>query len=132
MKLYYFVALALIIKPTRQELVWEELTTKSGPIIPISRRDAAISYRSSEDAVYIFGGKSVKNGPLNNMYKFDLNTKTWTPVTQLQINNRGLPNVRFSMVYGTKGNYFYIATGEGIMFILIRIRLASLSLQDNG
>ncbi|CAB3990129.1 ferric-chelate reductase 1 [Paramuricea clavata] len=109
MRLYYFVALALIIKPTWQELVWEELTTKSGSISP--RRDAAIAYQESEDAVYIFGGKSVKNRALdNNMYKFDLNTKIWT----VQINNRDVPNARFSMVYGTKGNYFYIATGEDI------------------
>ncbi len=108
MKLYYFVSLALFIKSSCQDLVWEELMPKSG----ISRRDAAIGYDTNEDAVYIFGGMSAKNKPVNDMFKFDLNTKIWTPITQIGI------KARFGMVYGSRGDYFYIATGEGMKKIV--------------
>ena len=102
--------MALFIKPTCQELVWEEIIPKTNSRIPTSRRDAAIGYHESEDAIYVFGGKSAKNQPLKKMFKFDLNTKIWTEVAQLD--RKDLKD-RFSMVYGSKGDYFYIATGEG-------------------
>ena len=111
MNFCYLICLALFIKPTCQELVWEEITPKSNPRIPTSRRDAAIAYYESEDAIYVFGGKSAKNQPLKEMFKFDLNTKIWTQVTQFDRKNL---KDRFSTVYGSKGDYFYIATGEGV------------------
>jgi N-acetylneuraminic acid mutarotase len=107
MKLHYFLSLALFIRPTCQDLVWEEIKVTAGSISP-SRRDAAIAYH--EDAVYVFGGKSANNRALKDMFKLDLNTNRWTLVTQLD--NSGLSE-RFSMVHGSKGDYFYIATGEG-------------------
>jgi N-acetylneuraminic acid mutarotase len=108
MKLHYFLSLALFIRPTCQDLVWEEIKVTVGSIIPSSRRDAAIAYH--EDAVYVFGGKSAKNEALKDMFKLDLNTNIWKSVAQLD--NSGLSE-RFSMVHGSKGDYFYIATGEG-------------------
>ena len=112
MKLYYLIALMLCTKPSSEELVWEELTPKLGSIIPMKRRDCAIGYHQGENAVYIFGGKSTNDAALKDMYKFDMNTKTWTTVVQRNSENL---NGRFSAVYGSTKEYLYIATGQGML-----------------
>lgn len=100
----------LLAKPTCQELVWEELVPATSFRIP-TRRDAAIGYYAREDAVYIFGGKSTGNKALKDIYKFDLNRKIWERV--FTVDDERL-NGRFGMVYGTNGDSFYIATGQGM------------------
>ena len=113
MKLRYFIVLLILVKPTCQELVWEELVPVTNFRIP-TRRDAAIGYYASEDAVYVFGGKS-GNKALKDMYKFDLNRNIWERI--FTVDDERL-NGRFSMVYGSNGDYFYIATGEGMLIIV--------------
>lgn len=112
MKSCSLVWLVLFIDLSCQELLWQEIKIKSGSRIPTPRRDAAIAYYSSENAVYIFGGKSEK--PLKDMFKFNLNSKEWTVVSPLNWQDL---TARFGMVHGSSGDYLYIAAGEGILLI---------------
>ena len=90
--------------------MWQEIQSKeagSSSRPPSPRRDSAIAYYAKENDIYVFGGKS-DEATFNDMYKFNLQVREWQIVPQ----GRNIKK-RFGMVYGTKGEYWYIATGQG-------------------
>lgn len=85
------------------QLTWKKLSSSSGPE---ARRDCAIGYDRTTKRILIFGGRG-NNGLLDDTWSFNLNTKTWA-----KENTKGNPGKRFSVVSGTWGNVFYVATGQ--------------------
>ena len=88
-------------------LVWEELSALT--INPLQRRrDMAIGYSKSQDSIFIYGGKGSVGMILNDFFKFNLKTKQWTKLKTPPINSR------IRAVFGSRGNFMYIAAGEAI------------------
>jgi len=76
------------------------------------RRDAGIGYDPSRNNIIIFGGRG--SSTFDDTWTFNLNSKTWTKINKTRDKNGNvIPENRFSMVYGSKGQYFYVSTGEG-------------------
>lgn len=107
---FKILVLAIFTKFTSQELVWEQIVPAQNSILPQARRNAAIGYHAKENTIYIFGGMLKENEqPLKDVYKFDLDQKNWQIV-----NNPSKIDARYSTVFGSRGDYMYVATGEGI------------------
>lgn len=109
-KLFQVFILLLGFVFSRQQLLWEKFVVADKSMIPTYRRDVAIGYYSKENSLYIFGGRSNRNQPLNDMYRFDLRTNIWTLIHAA---NSLSIKARYGMVYGTTDDFLYIATGKG-------------------
>lgn len=107
MQAFKIVVLVTFVTFTSQELVWEEITPKN-PFKPRERRDSAIGYHAAEDTIYIFGGMAENKQPLKDMYKFNLGTQTWENINNLNV------EARFGTVFGSRGDFMYVATGQGL------------------
>ncbi|KAK3721850.1 hypothetical protein QZH41_008991, partial [Actinostola sp. cb2023] len=92
------------------QLKWVELKSNSTP--PAGRRDAGIGYDASSNQVAIFGGKA--GSILGDTWLFNITSMTWLKVADTKDKDGNVvPAKRFSMVYGSQNNYFYVSTGEG-------------------
>jgi len=92
------------------QLKWVELKSNSTP--PAGRRDAGIGYDASSNQVAIFGGKA--GSILGDTWLFNITSMTWSKVADTKDKDGNVvPAKRFSMVYGSQNNYFYVSTGEG-------------------
>ncbi|KAK3711397.1 hypothetical protein QZH41_013506, partial [Actinostola sp. cb2023] len=108
----HMVFLALFLfHSVRSELQWVELKTRNSTP-PTARRDAAIGYDAIRKQVIIFGGRS--GSILDDTWLFNTTSKTWSEVANPKDKDGNVvPENRFSMVYGSQNNYFYVSTGEG-------------------
>ena len=104
--------LAVLVTYTSQELAWEKLSIRGASIT--ARRDPAIGYNAVDDTIYIFGGKVVENDkPLDDMQTLQMSSKVWKQISATP--RSCAPNARYGTVFGSRGDYMYIATGEGIV-----------------
>lgn len=105
-----FISL-LVLHGALAQLKWVELKVSSGDL-PSGRRDAGIGYDSNGNNIVIFGGRG--SSTFDDTWLFNLNSKTWTKVKETKdATGKVIPENRFSMVYGSRNQYFYVSTGEG-------------------
>lgn len=103
--------LLFVVHTTLGQLKWVEIKPSTGTA-PSARRDAGIGYDAARNQIVIFGGRG-SGGILDDTWIFNLTSKAWTKVSETNKDGKVVPENRFSMVYGSKGNYFYVSTGEG-------------------
>jgi uncharacterized protein (TIGR03437 family) len=109
-------AIASSIVTTRgqntSEWQWQNLTPSSGQT-PAPRRDGETIYDPINRRIILFGGNS-NNGPLNDIWEFDLGGKTWA-----RLETKGAapaPRFGFDAVYDPVGRQMVIYSGQGAGF----------------
>ena len=101
--------LLLLVPLASSQLKWRQISaTKESDQFPAPRRDSSIGFDRANDQLVIFGGRGKEN--YDDTWIFSLKTKEWTKVTPAS--DSTIPERRFSMVYGTEGDNFYVSTGE--------------------
>lgn len=93
----------------RWRLIWATNESESDQF-PAPRRDSSIGFDKTKNQLVIFGGRGDEN--YGDTWIFDLGSANWTKVNATFDGGVSIPERRFSMVYGTEGNNFYVATGE--------------------
>lgn len=103
--------LLLLVPAVFSELKWRLISAKNeSDEFPAPRRDSSIGFDRTRNQLVIFGGRGSEN--FDDTWTFDLGTGKWTKVNVSTNGGVNIPERRFSMVYGTEGDYFYVATGE--------------------
>lgn len=104
--------LLLLVPLASSQLRWRQISaTNKSDQFPAPRRDSSIGFDKARNQLVIFGGRGDKN--YGDTWIFDLGSETWTEVgATLESDGVSIPERRFSMVYGTEGDNFYVATGE--------------------
>lgn len=101
--------LLLLVPLASSQLKWRQVSaTNESDQFPAPRRDSSIGFDRANNQLVIFGGRGDEN--YEDTWIFDLAAKTWRKVIPTPGNTN--PERRFSMVYGTEGDNFYVATGE--------------------
>ncbi|MCO4782295.1 MAG: hypothetical protein KC646_08195 [Candidatus Cloacimonetes bacterium] len=59
-----------------------------------------------QDDIFVFGGSSDNENNLDGVYKYSINSQTWTTMTSM-------PAPKFSMAYALANDYIYVIGGEG-------------------
>jgi hypothetical protein len=77
---------------------WEELNVLGAS--PSPRRDAALIYDSANKKLFLFGGRTKDNVPLDDTWIFDHQTRTWESITNTQ-ERPVRPTARYAMAYGS-------------------------------
>ncbi|KAL5006596.1 hypothetical protein ScPMuIL_015402 [Solemya velum] len=96
--------LGLVFSVTSAQLQWKFQIVDNGTT-PEPRRDAAVGYDTFGQQLVLFGGRSAAT--FGDTWIYNITSHSWREVL-----TQSGPSPRFSMVYGTSGNYFYVATGE--------------------
>lgn len=103
--------LFLLVPAVFSELKWRLISAKNeSDQFPAPRRDSSIGFDQTKNQLVIFGGRGSEN--FDDTWIFDLETGKWTKVNATTDDGVNIPERRFSMVYGTHGDNFYVATGE--------------------
>lgn len=104
--------LLLLVPLASSQLKWRQISaTNKSDQFPAPRRDSSIGFDKARNQLIIFGGRGDKN--YGDTWIFDLGSETWTKVdATIDSDGVSIPERRFSMVYGTEGDNFYVATGE--------------------
>lgn len=103
--------LLLLVPAVSSQLKWRLISaTNESDQFPAPRRDSSIGFDQTRKQLVIFGGRGDEN--YDDTWIFDLGTKKWTKVAATTDGGVNIPERRFSMVYGTEGDNFYVATGE--------------------
>ena len=101
-----------IVAHAQDVLQWEKIIPSSNVTAPSGRRDSSIGYDAKRNRLVIFGGRS---GPSQfaDTWRFDLTNKTWSLVPPTTVGGNTVPEKRFTIVFGSWNDSFYISTGEG-------------------
>lgn len=102
----------LFVAVATSKLKWRQISAKNdSDQFPTPRRDSSVGFDRTKNQLVIFGGRGGES--FDDTWIFDLGSKTWTKVAATTDSDGvSIPDKRFSMVYGTEGNSFYVATGE--------------------
>ena len=103
----------VLINVVHSELTWERLSAHNvSNDFPEPRRDSSIGYNRQRNQVVIFGGKG-SSGNLDDTWIFHLSNKSWYRVDPTRDSSGAIiPEKRFSMVFGSINDYFFVSTGE--------------------
>eukprot|EP00884_Botryococcus_braunii_P010056 jgi/Botrbrau1/19051/Bobra.0100s0075.1 len=102
-----------VFDPRRTD--WEDWTPWFGPA-PVARDHLGAWYYNG--SVYIFGGRGgtdyYTSKPLNDMWAFDLSTRTWS---QIFTNSKNRPSPRFLFGMDTYAHDVHLPVGRGVRVI---------------
>jgi uncharacterized protein (TIGR03437 family) len=106
------ITLSNVVSAQSSNWQWRNLTPQSGQS-PEARRDAEAIYDAAGKRVILFGG-SGDNGPLNDTWAFNLETRAWTKLGAT--GTPPAPRFGFDAVYDPVGRQMVIWAGQGAGF----------------
>jgi hypothetical protein len=101
-----------------QSRTWRAIKPKEGENWPAKRWSHASCYCPKRNAMYVFGGVSSALSMLNDLWRFDIATESWT---KLDSKTDVVPAPRHVHTLSLYNNSLYVCAGFGMFILFIFI-----------